>query len=165
MHAATVDRTRIALLALVAATAALALVLAGSSSAASSRAVVKTAKNAALGKTILVNVRGMTLYDLSAEKNGRFICTDKTCLSLWHPLVVPKGTTPTGARFLATVRRPDGKLQVTYRGGPLYTFVQDRKPGDTKGNGFKDVGVWHPVSPSGAVSSGSGGGGGYGYGK
>jgi predicted lipoprotein with Yx(FWY)xxD motif len=163
MHAATLDRTRTALLALMAAAAALVLV--GNSWGATSRAVVKTAKNASLGKTILVNRSGMTLYGLSAEKNGRFICTDKACLSLWHPLVVSKGTTPTGARFLATVKRPDGKLQVTYRGGPLYTFVEDRKPGDTKGNGFKDVGVWHPVSPSGAVSSGSGGGGGYGYGR
>jgi predicted lipoprotein with Yx(FWY)xxD motif len=137
---------------------------AGSRDSASS-AVVKTAKNAALGKTILVNRRGLTLYHLSAEKNGKFICTDTTCLSLWHPLVVPRGTTPSGARFLATVKRPDGRVQVTYRGGPLYTFAEDRKPGDAKGDGFKDVGVWHPATPSGSGStSSSGGGGGYGGG-
>jgi predicted lipoprotein with Yx(FWY)xxD motif len=48
------------------------------------------------------------------------------------------------------VRRPDGKLQVTYRGAPLYTFYLDRKRGDIGGNGFKDVGVWHPVSVAAA---------------
>jgi predicted lipoprotein with Yx(FWY)xxD motif len=125
-----------------------------------SKAVVSTAKNAKLGKTILVDLRGRTLYRLSAERNGRFICTTQ-CLSLWHPLVVARGTAPTGARFLGTVRRPDGRRQVTYRGGPLYTFTQDRKRGDVNGDGFRDVGVWHPASPSGSVSTGPAPGGGY----
>ena len=104
--------------------------------------VVMTAKNKALGKTILVNRRGRTLYSLSVEKHGRFICKNAACLSLWTPLVVRKGTKPTGVSRLGTVRRPGGKTQVTYRGAPLYTFKQDRKPGDIKGNGFKDVGTW-----------------------
>jgi predicted lipoprotein with Yx(FWY)xxD motif len=46
---------------------------------------------------------------------------------------------------LATVKRPTGQIQVTYRGGPLYRFVNDRKRGDIKGNGLKDVGTWHVV--------------------
>jgi predicted lipoprotein with Yx(FWY)xxD motif len=108
--------------------------------------VVMTAKNKALGKTILVNRRGMTLYLLSVERRGRFICKNSACLSLWTPLVVRKGTKPTGVTHLGTVRRPDGRTQVTYRGGPLYTFKQDRKPGDVKGNGFKDVGTWRVVT-------------------
>jgi predicted lipoprotein with Yx(FWY)xxD motif len=108
--------------------------------------VVKTAKNAMLGKTILVGLNGHTLYSLSAEKKGRFICTDKTCLSFWHPLVVRKGVRPAGVRGLATIKRPDGRRQVTFRGGPLYFFVQDKKAGDVKGEGFKDVGVWHAAT-------------------
>jgi predicted lipoprotein with Yx(FWY)xxD motif len=67
-----------------------------------------------------------------------------------------------GAKMLATIKRPDGKTQVTYKGRPLYTFTQDTKPGDIKGNGFKDVGVWHPATP-GTTSSSSVGGGGYHY--
>jgi len=129
--------------------------------------VVTTAHNATLGKTVLVTTKGRTLYSLSAERNGRFICTDKTCLSFWKPLVVPAGATPTGAAHLATIKRPDGRRQVTYTGGPLYTFSGDHARGDAKGEGFKDVGTWHAVavghgsgSPSPTTTS-SGGYGGY----
>ncbi|HEY7147944.1 MAG TPA: hypothetical protein VH420_00730 [Gaiellaceae bacterium] len=129
------------------------------------KAVVKTAKVG--GRTLLVNRSGMTLYHLSVERKGHFICSDKACLSLWKPLVVKRGTTPTGAKSLGTVKRPDGRLQVAYKGGPLYTFVEDRKPGDTKGNGFKDVGTWHVVAvagkPASTPTSSGGSSGGYGY--
>ena len=119
---------------------------------AATKAVVATAQNAKLGMTILVNRRGLTLYDLSVERKGRFVCTTKVCLSFWHPLTVTKGTTPTGVRLLGTVTRPDGQRQVTYRGAPLYTFTQDHRRGDINGNGFKDVGVWHPTALVGSTS-------------
>jgi predicted lipoprotein with Yx(FWY)xxD motif len=99
------------------------------------QAVVKTRMVA--GKTILVNRRGLTLYHLSVERKGHFICTSSACLAEWHPLVVARGTTPTGAKSLSTVKRPNGRSQVAYKGGPLYTFDEDKKPGDMKGNGFK----------------------------
>ena len=108
--------------------------------------VVMTAKNKTLGKTILVNRAGLSLYSLSVERKGKFICTNSACLSLCKPLVIRKGQKPTGVARLATIKRPDGRIQVTYRGGPLYRFVQDRKRGDVKGNGFKDVGTWRVVA-------------------
>jgi predicted lipoprotein with Yx(FWY)xxD motif len=145
----------------VAAVAALIGALAARSGDTSSKSVVKTMKVG--GKTILVNRRGMTLYHLSVERKGHFICKDSTCLSLWKPLVVAKGVTPTGAKSLSVVKRPDGRRQVAYKGGPLYTFVEDHKPGDMKGNGFKDVGVWRVVTVAGSsASTPSSGGGGYG---
>jgi predicted lipoprotein with Yx(FWY)xxD motif len=132
--------------------------------AAPARLVAKPVRNATLGKTILVNRRGLTLYSLSAEARGRFICTTEFCLSLWTPLVVPRGTKPTGARLLATIKRPDGRTQVTYRGKPLYTFTEDRRPGDVKGNGFRDVGVWLAATPRPAKAvAPPPAGGGYGY--
>jgi len=141
--------------------AALIGALAARSGDKGSKAVVKTMKVG--GKTILVNRRGMTLYHLSVERKGHFICKDSTCLSLWKPLVVRRGVKPSGVKSLGTVKRPDGRLQVAYKGGPLYTFVQDRKPGDTKGNGFRDVGVWRIVTIAGSsTSTPSSGGGGYG---
>jgi predicted lipoprotein with Yx(FWY)xxD motif len=132
--------------------------------------VVKTANNKTLGEKILVNNRGLALYSLSVERKGKFICTDKTCLSLWKPLTVPKGAVATGAARLTVVMRPDGRRQVAYRGGPLYTFVQDKRAGDVKGNGFRDVGVWRvaavsksaPAPPPTTTSGGGYGGGGYG---
>jgi len=126
-------------------TATLLVTRSGNASGAKTRQVVKVVRNPALGKRILVTRSGMTLYALSVERRGHFICTG-ACLSLWKPLVVPAGVKPTGANGLATVRRPDGKRQVAFKGAPLYRFVQDMKPGDVKGNGFRDVGVWRPVA-------------------
>jgi predicted lipoprotein with Yx(FWY)xxD motif len=141
-----------AALAVAVAAAIIAAVLATNGSAKTS-AVVKTMHNAALGKTILVNRSGLTLYSLSAERHGRFICTTSACVALWKPLVVAKGVKPTGVSGLTTVKRPDGKRQVAFRGAPLYRFVQDTKAGDIKGNGFKDVGVWRPVATTGTATA------------
>jgi predicted lipoprotein with Yx(FWY)xxD motif len=130
---------RISLLAGALAIALVAVAVAGMASASGSTTVHK---GHALGKAVLVNRSGMTLYSLSAETNGRFICTS-SCVATWHPLTVRRGQKPTGSSSLGTVRRPDGKTQVTYKGKPLYTFAGDSKPGQAKGEGFKDVGTWH----------------------
>ena len=111
-----------------------------------SKRVVATAQNAALGKTVLTSLKGRTLYSLSVEKNGKFICT-ASCLSVWHPLVVPAGVKPTGPVKLATILRPDMKVtQVTFKGKPLYRFGGDAKAGDDKGEGIEDVGTWHAAT-------------------
>ena len=44
---------------------------------------------------------------------------------------------------LATRTRPDGRLQVTYKGLPLYIFNGDVRAGEVNGEGIKDVGTWH----------------------
>src|ERR1041384_3095063 len=64
---------------------------AAATASATAAAPVMTANNASLGTTVLVNRRGLTLYSLSAERNGRFICTNMACLNLWHPLLAPSG--------------------------------------------------------------------------
>ena len=104
--------------------------------------VAKQAANPTLGRTILTTTKGRTLYSLSAETNGRFICTG-ACVSTWRPLVVPAGVKPTGPVKLATIERPEGKTQVTFKGRPLYSFSGDSKAGDVNGEGIKDVGTWH----------------------
>jgi predicted lipoprotein with Yx(FWY)xxD motif len=124
----------------------------GASGAGGAR-VVMTAKSKTLRATILVNRSGMSLYSLSVERHGKFICKNAACLSVWKPLTVAKGTKPTGVAGLGTIKRPDGKVQVTYHGGPLYRFVDDRKRGDVKGNGFKDVGTWHVATVGKAKAS------------
>jgi predicted lipoprotein with Yx(FWY)xxD motif len=120
--------------------------------------VVKSASNATLGATVLVNAQGMTLYSLSGEQNGKFICTSSACLQVWHPLSASTGTPSGSVGSLGTVKRPDGTEQVTYKGLPLYTFAQDQ-PGEAKGQGIKDVGTWtaaiatKPESPSSAAAA------------
>jgi predicted lipoprotein with Yx(FWY)xxD motif len=100
----------------------------------SSGAVVKTAANPALG-TILVSSQGMTLYHLSGEQNGKFICTSAACLGVWHPLLAPSGGALSGGGVgsLGTVKRSNGMTQLTYKGAPLYTFAQDKQTGETNG--------------------------------
>jgi predicted lipoprotein with Yx(FWY)xxD motif len=153
-----------------------------SSSSGAGAVVVKSASNAALGTTVLVDARGMTLYHLSAEQNGKFICTSSACLQVWHPLSASAGTPGASVGSLGTVKRSDGTEQVTYKGMPLYTFASDQQPGDAKGQGIKDVGTWTAVTVARGSSSSapatpaptttpaqstppasSGGGGGYGY--
>jgi predicted lipoprotein with Yx(FWY)xxD motif len=156
---------------------------AAQTSSSSSSPVVKSASSS-LG-TILVDSQGMTLYHLGGEQNGKFICTSTACLGVWHPLIAPSSGTPSGeVGSLGTVKRPEGTVQVTYKGTPLYTFTGDQQPGETKGQGIKDVGTWSVVTTSSSntqpstsgssepeKSSGSGGGsssegssgGGYGY--
>jgi predicted lipoprotein with Yx(FWY)xxD motif len=138
----------------------------------SANTTVQSANNTKLGTSVLVDHKGMTLYTLSAERGGRFICTmssmipggSASCLSLWHPLTVAKGSMPTGAAQLGTITRPDnGVTQVTWHGRPLYTFTGDKAPGDASGNGFKDVGTWKAATLGASSSSSSSGGGGYGY--
>jgi predicted lipoprotein with Yx(FWY)xxD motif len=120
---------------------------------ATTAALVKTASIPSLGATVLVNNQGMTLYHLSGEQNGKFICNSSACLSVWHPLSVTAGATPTGAASLSTVKRSDGTVQVTYKGAPLYTFAQDTKEGEAKGQGLKDVGTWTVVTMTAAPAS------------
>ena len=119
----------------------------------SSSALVKTASNSRLG-TILVNAQGFTLYRLSGEHAGKFICTSSACTRTWHPLTVAAGSKPSGSvGSLGMVKRPNGTEQVTYQGMPLYTFAQDQAPGQANGQGIKDVGTWTAVTASGRSGS------------
>ena len=129
----------------------------------SSAVVVKGASSTGLA-TVLVNAEGMTLYHLSAEGAGKFICTSAGCTSIWHPVLVPAGGAPGGVGSLTVVKRPDGTSQVAYKGEPLYTFAPDTSPGEAKGQGLKDVGTWTAVTitraaqPSTTTTTSSGGG-------
>lgn len=128
--------------------ASLAMLLLGASGSAGARAtkvVAKEVESATLGKTVLANLHGRTLYSLSAEMNGRFICTG-SCLNNWRPLLVAATAKPTGPVKLGTIKRPEGKTQVTFKGRGLYTFAGDSKVGDANGEGIKDVGTWHAAT-------------------
>ncbi len=114
---------------------------------------VKSTKNGALGK-ILVNATGRTLYHFASEKKKLVKCT-ASCAAMWPPLLIGKGKQPIAApgvtaRLLGTIQRPDGRIQVTYRGFALYLYSGDKRAGDVKGQG--KGGLWHAIAaPSGSV--------------
>jgi predicted lipoprotein with Yx(FWY)xxD motif len=101
---------------------------------------------------ILVDSKGITLYDFVKDKGGMSACYG-ACAALWPP-VLTKGKPIAGPglkkSLLGTTKRSDGKLEVTYGGHPLYYFVTDRKPGQTTGQGVDQFGgPWWVISAAG----------------
>ena len=92
-------------------------------SAKTSAHVVTPATRTVGGQSITMLVRPATGRALYTNPGG---CTG-SCLSIWPPLLMPKGTTtPTGAKCLKTIKfGTSGRLQVTYMGQPLYMFTGD----------------------------------------
>jgi predicted lipoprotein with Yx(FWY)xxD motif len=128
--------------------------------------------------TVLVDSSGQALYAPDQEATGKILCTG-ACNSFWVPLTAHGTPTASGSLpgKLGVVKRPDGAMQVTYNGAPLYTFTQDQA-GEVTGDGFKDAFggqqfTWHVISVGssgstassggGSTSSSSGGGSGYSY--
>ena len=139
------------------AVAILALVLNGTAVASP---VVKTAFNAKLKQTILVDGRGHTLYMWTPDAGGSPACIDDStyhCSKHWIPLYGTAATAHGGAKqsLVSTVVRNDGKSQITYHKWPLYTWVGgygvagDKKAGDIFGQGY--VALWYVLSPTGKI--------------
>lgn len=112
-------------------------------------AVTLTVSHTSAGDA-LAGADGKTLYINNKEQGGNIACTGD-CAAAWPPLTgtVPAGSGVTGT--LGTVTRPDGSVQVTYNGSPLYYYVSDAAAGDATGQG--KGGVWYIAAPSGAASS------------
>ncbi len=129
---------------------------------------------------VLVDSEGFTVYEFAKDKGTTSSCYG-TCEEGWPP-VSTKGAPTAGegamSSQLGTTKRKDGSLQVTYAGHPLYTFVEDKSPGEANGNGSEAFGgLWSALNEAGSgveassgeeteteaeTSEGSGGGG-YGY--
>lgn len=113
--------------------------------------IVSAAKVGDLG-TILVDSRGLTLYDFHADKGGKSACYD-ACAAAWPPLLTEGNPQAQGAAdrsMLGTTKRKDGTVQVTYNGWPLYTYVADQSPGEANGNDIDEFGAeWYALQPNG----------------
>jgi predicted lipoprotein with Yx(FWY)xxD motif len=122
----------------------------GSDAAARSGPSVSTASTG-LGR-ILVNSGGRTLYMFGKDKNDKSACAGM-CAKFWPPLIAngkPRASAGARASLLGTTKRADGRMQVTYKRHPLYTFVKDTKKGQTHGEGLTAFGgQWNAVSPAG----------------
>jgi len=117
------------------------------------------------GRTVLTDAEGYTLYWFGPD-NATMSACEASCARAWPPVTAPavRGAGVTGT--LGAIARPDGSLQATYDGHPLYTASADMTPGQAKGNGvWSGGGQWHEVvvgggqAPATAGPSDSDGGG------
>ncbi len=111
----------------------LAVVLTGglaAHAARSAKAPVSTFKDSTFGR-VLSRTDKQVLYFWSVEKRagGKVKCVG-ACARAWPPLIVksaaavPKKVAGISGAF-GTVRRPDGRLQVTRNKLPLYTYAHE----------------------------------------
>jgi predicted lipoprotein with Yx(FWY)xxD motif len=100
---------------------------------------------------ILVGTNGLSVYMFTRDTNGQSVCYDR-CAQIWPPVLsdIPVITgNGVDAKLIGTVKRTDGKMQVTYNGMPLYYYYTDKAPGDLNG---QNVGsVWFVLRPNGDV--------------
>ena len=116
-------------------------------------AATVTAHASRFGK-VLFDGRGRALYLFKRDKSSRSTCSG-ACAKAWPPFLTtkaPKAAAGARASLIATTKRADGTLQVTYAGHPLYYFSGDKKPGQINCQNVVNFGGrWLVVAPSGAA--------------
>jgi predicted lipoprotein with Yx(FWY)xxD motif len=145
---------------------------ASSSTPRSGARALVTLRTTGIG-SVLVDSRGRTLYLFEKDRNGVSMC-DTACAKFW-PRLTSHGSPRAGKgvrqSFLGLTRVRNGVGQVVYAGHPLYTFVGDKRSGQTSGEGLDNFGAeWYAVGPNGHKvehdkSIGSSSSGGYGSGS
>ncbi|MEP0321684.1 COG4315 family predicted lipoprotein [Bauldia litoralis] len=91
---------------------------------------------------VFADANGMTLYTFDKDKPGESNCYGD-CATNWPPLMADEGAMAEGEWSL--VERTDGTTMWAYDGMPVYTWINDAKPGDVTGDGVG--GVWHVAKP------------------
>ncbi|GGI09233.1 COG4315 family predicted lipoprotein [Egicoccus halophilus] len=98
----------------------------------------------------VVDAEGRSLYVSSDDEEGVSNCLND-CAQIWPPVLVDGEPTAIGEldeTLLGTTERDDDTgTQVTYNGWPLYWFVSDAEPGDTRGQGVN--GTWWLIGGDG----------------
>jgi predicted lipoprotein with Yx(FWY)xxD motif len=98
-----------------------------------------TTQDTSLGQ-VLADSRGMTLYTYTDDEPGMSHC-GMMCRSYWPPAWATADAQPSGDISVITV--DDGKKQWAYKNMPLYTYVEDKAPGDVTGEGVESE--WYVV--------------------
>lgn len=115
---------------------------------------VITVANADDGGAYLTDSAGNSLYMLEEDPDGTACVGD--CLATWPPVLVTDVQPSVGlgsnldGTLLGTVERPDGTLQLTYSGRPLYRYAADTGANRMAGHGLEDQwGHWYLVDATG----------------
>jgi predicted lipoprotein with Yx(FWY)xxD motif len=106
---------------------------------------IKIQKKEGIGK-YFTDTEGKTLYWFKKDSAGKSACSGP-CLEKWPiyyrgTVAAPKGIK--GEAF-GTITREDGKKQTTFRGYPLYYWINDKQAGDTNGQGVNNI--WYVINP------------------
>jgi predicted lipoprotein with Yx(FWY)xxD motif len=85
---------------------------------------------------IFTDNKGMTLYTYAKDGEGKSNCQGQ-CAVNWPPLAIDGNPIPPEDLpiTLGVILREDGRRQVTLDGKPLYYYIEDKNPGDAKGQG------------------------------
>jgi predicted lipoprotein with Yx(FWY)xxD motif len=109
------------------------------------------AKESAFGR-VLFDANGQVVYAFENDRRNQSNCTSEECIEAWPPVLTrqkPSAGEGVDARLLGTVRRSDGRLQVTYKDRPLY-FYEHESPGEIKCHNVDlHGGLWWVVTPHG----------------
>ncbi|TMU55134.1 hypothetical protein [Flagellimonas algicola] len=99
---------------------------------------------------ILTDAEGMTLYFFSPDSKGDSNCIDG-CKTNWPVFYVEDLTLDDGLEEsdFGSITRSDGDMQTTYKGWPLYYFINDNAADDVNGDGIGDV--WYVAKPDYSV--------------
>jgi predicted lipoprotein with Yx(FWY)xxD motif len=112
-----------------------------------------------LGQT-LVDANGRSLYLFQGDRQN--VSNLSTAgQAVWPPFTATTKPAALGGAIAAqigTIKGAGGASQVTYGGQPLYYFVGDHAPGQTRGQGLNEFGArWYVLAPGGtAVTSAPG---------
>jgi predicted lipoprotein with Yx(FWY)xxD motif len=95
---------------------------------------------------------GFALYLFTDDKRERSRCYG-ACAKAWPPLTTkgkPGAGTGVDPSLLGTAKRRNGSKQVTYKGHPLYYYVDDDEPGEILCHDVNEFGGrWLVVQPDG----------------
>jgi predicted lipoprotein with Yx(FWY)xxD motif len=104
---------------------------------------------------IIFDGAGRALYAFTRDpQHGASRCYG-ACATAW-PVYYASKTLRAGPgvmqRLIGTVKRADGRKQVTYNGRPLYYYVGDTRPGQVTCQNVREYGgLWLVVRPSGKL--------------
>jgi predicted lipoprotein with Yx(FWY)xxD motif len=91
------------------------------------------------------------IYIFENDRKGQTVCYGE-CAEAWPPVLTdgkPKAGEGVNGSLLGTVKRRNGKLQVTYAGKPLYFYSHER-PGEVRCHNVDlNGGLWWVVGPDG----------------
>jgi predicted lipoprotein with Yx(FWY)xxD motif len=100
---------------------------------------------------MLFDSRKQAIYIFENDSRSKTVCYGE-CAEAWPP-VFTKGEPRAGkgvkASLLGTVKRRDGKLQVTYAGQPLYFYAHEGRGEVRCHNVNLNGGLWWVVGPDG----------------